>query len=172
MAAILGNPRMLAFLMVGALVGVLGSFFILRGVMGGGGGSAPAPAVVEVVKKEFHGPVVPIKERVFNLADPNARRYVKLAMSLEFAAEDDKFEQAHGGAESKKLVDAFVAEMGSGIDLIHDTLTSVVSSKTMAELLTPQGKEALKHEIADKLNTALPKKFRVKHVFFTDFVVQ
>lgn len=171
MAAVLsGNTRIIAMLMVGVLVGLGGGFFVLSRMLGGGGSAAPAPPVV-VVKKEFEGPAVPLKERVFNLADPNARRYVKLAMSLQFTAEDDKYAKAHG-PEKKKIVDELLAELGPNVELIHDTLTTVVSSKTMAQLLTTEGKDQLKQELMGKLNGALPHEFHIQKIYFTDFVVQ
>jgi flagellar basal body-associated protein FliL len=169
MAAVLGNPRGLAFLMVGALVGVMGGFFVLRTIMGGAS-AAPAPAVI--VRKEFEGPTYPIKERVYNLADTNARRYLKLAISLQFAAESDKYEKAKGEAYTA-AVKEFNLEVNPKLDVIQDTLTSVVSSKTMAVLLTQDGKDQLKQEIASRLNTALNSpELHITKVYFTDFVVQ
>jgi flagellar basal body-associated protein FliL len=155
--------------MVGALVGVLGGFFVLRTMMGGGGLTAAPPPVV--VKKEFEGPTYPIKERVYNLADANARRYVKLALSLKFSAETDKFENAKGEAY-KAAATEFGLEVAPKLDLIQDTLTSVVSAKTMADLLKPEGKDQLKKEIADRLNAVLPHELHVTQVYLTDFVVQ
>lgn len=174
MVAVLGNTRALAFLMGGILFGVLGGFFMLR-LMVGGGGSAPAPAAPPP-KVEFEGPVYKVKERVYNLADPNARRYLKLALSLQFTAEDDKYEQAAKahGKEYETLNAAFAGELAPKADFIHDILTKVVSSKTMAEMLTPDGKNALATEITEKVNAGLPKEFHhhVKKVYYTDFVVQ
>ena len=167
MAAVLGNPRGLAFLMVGALVGVLGGFLVLK-MMLGSGSAAPAAPVAHV---EYEGPLYRIKDRIYNLSDPNARRYVKMSLSLQFAAETDKYQKAEG-PEFAALLTAFELELAPEADHIQDTLTILVGSKTIGQLLSTEGKEGLKNEIVTLVNAFLEPKHHVTKVFFTDFVVQ
>ncbi|MBI4214325.1 MAG: flagellar basal body-associated FliL family protein [Chloroflexi bacterium] len=169
MAAVLGNTRGLAILLVGVVGGVLVGFLLLRVLIGGSSsGAAPAPAPVPA---EYDGGVLHVKERIFNLADTNARRYLKLAIALQFSAATDKFEKA--SAEGyKELNGEFEAELAPKSAAIHDVLTSVVSAKTMAQLVTPEGKNQLKQELMALLNPILGHDHHITKIYITDFVVQ
>jgi flagellar FliL protein len=54
---------------------------------------------------------------------------------------------------------------------IRDELIALITSKKAEELLTPQGKAALKTEIKELINEQLRKE-EVKRVYFTQFVIQ
>jgi len=88
---------------------------------------------------------------VVNLADTNARRYLKLVIEVEAA----------GSAE---LIEANQAK-------IRDALLMLLSSKTSQDLNTLEGKILLRKEIVDRLNQTLGQS-KVARVYFTDFVIQ
>jgi flagellar basal body-associated protein FliL len=164
-----GSLRLIAIGVVGIFVGVLAAFFLLRG-------TSPAPTAERPARaqaSEYEGPNYRIKERVYNLQDPNARRYVKLGLTLQFSAETAKYKEALG-EEYAKLSAEFEKELEPKKDFINDALTTVISSKTMAQLLEPEGKERLKQEIAQRINAANwdHPKVKVLQVYFTDFVIQ
>jgi flagellar protein FliL len=88
---------------------------------------------------------------VVNLADPNARRYLKLVLDVEMTG-------------SPELLEANQAK-------IRDTLLLLLSSKTSQELSTLEGKIMLRKEIVERINQALGQA-KVARVYFTDFVIQ
>lgn len=88
---------------------------------------------------------------VVNLADRNARRYLKLVISVEMA-------------DQPELLEANKAK-------VRDALLMLLSSKTSEELSTLEGKILLRKEIVDRLNQALGQA-KVARVYFTDFVIQ
>src|SRR5690606_41379597 len=49
--------------------------------------------------------------------------------------------------ERAALMSEFEHEIGTGLQLIEDAVTTVVTGHTAAEVVTPEGKEALKTEI-------------------------
>jgi flagellar FliL protein len=54
---------------------------------------------------------------------------------------------------------------------VRDILISVLSSKTSKELKSPEGKEALKQELKERVNSVLAKG-QIARVYFTEFAIQ
>jgi len=88
---------------------------------------------------------------VVNLADPNARRYLKIVLDVEMAG-------------NPELLEANQAK-------IRDALLLLLSSKTSQDLASLEGKILLRKEIADRMNQTLGQA-KVARVYFTDFVIQ
>jgi flagellar FliL protein len=88
---------------------------------------------------------------VVNLADPNARRYLKIVLDVEMTS-------------TPELLEANQAK-------IRDSLLLLLSSKTSQDLSTLEGKILLRKEIVDRINQALGQA-KVARVYFTDFVIQ
>lgn len=100
------------------------------------------------------GPIFPIPEPfVVNLVGQNGRRYAKTTIALEMSS-----------PELQK-------EITAKIPLIKDTIIRVLSSKTFEDISTPKGKERLKEEITQELNTFMVDGY-IKSVFLTEFVIQ
>lgn len=95
--------------------------------------------------------VVALPPFVVNLADQNARRYLKVVLDVEMTS-------------NPELLEANMAK-------IRDSLLLLLSSKTSQELATLEGKITLRKEIVDRLNQALGQA-KVARVYYTDFVIQ
>lgn len=115
-----------------------------------------APAKKEPVK------VVPweIGEFLVNLADPGDPRYLKVHLVLEIADSHKKGGGGHGehaaNPEEAKAKDAIIRAL---------------SKRHMNDLLTDQGKDALKSEMKAALNEAL-EETEVVNIYFTSFAMQ
>lgn len=101
--------------------------------------------------KEAPSNLVPLPAFVVNLADPNARRYLKIVLSVEMTG-------------NPELLEANQAK-------IRDALLMLLSTKTSQDLSTLEGKILLRKEIVDRLNQAIGQA-KVARVYFTDFVIQ
>jgi flagellar FliL protein len=112
----------------------------------------------------------PTKERIVNLVDTGTVRYLKAQVTLEFI--DRKEKEPPKGEAVKHQQESFAKEMSAHLPIIEDRLTSVLSSKTSAELLSPAGKTRLKEEIMEKLNLAFHDAEKVVDVYFTSFIIQ
>jgi flagellar FliL protein len=90
---------------------------------------------------------------IVNLSDEDGRRYIKATIQVAFydAVAPPEFQ--------RRLPQA------------RDMLLTLLSSKTFADVRTPQGKAVLRDEIVGRLNTVLNED-AVKAVYFTDFIVQ
>ena len=86
-----------------------------------------------------------------NLADPNARRYLKVVLEVEVTSNPELLE------DNKAK--------------IRDALLMLLSSKTSQDLSTLEGIILLRKEIVDRLNQAIGQP-KVSRVYFTDFVIQ
>ncbi len=122
-------------------------------------------------KGPFRGPVYQVKERVVNLADPGARRYLKFALALQFESESPEYERAEP-RERSQMEARFAEQLGINRFIIDDTLTTLLSATTVADVTTQAGKEALREEIRNTLNTVMLGDHRITQVLFTEFVVQ
>jgi flagellar FliL protein len=99
------------------------------------------------------GPLYSFDTFIVNLADPGGIRYLKVSMQAE--------------VDSNKVID----EIEKRNPQVRDLILTVLSSKTYAEVSTPQGKIALKQEIIRRLNLILTTG-TVRNVFFTEFISQ
>lgn len=94
-----------------------------------------------------------------NLADEGGHSYLRVSVVLAEAV--DKDEKAK--PEEKPVAGANAA--------VRDAILTVLSSKHAADLLAPDGKEALKKELKQAINEEVPAA-NVQTVYFTDFLVQ
>lgn len=90
---------------------------------------------------------------IVNLAETNAERYLKVDVVLEL--------------DSPKLV----KEVESRLPQIQDLLISITSTKTLEDVSTTSGRNMLRQEIVDKINSLLATG-QISNVYFTEFVVQ
>jgi flagellar FliL protein len=112
----------------------------------GGGLTSARPVVTE-------GALEPLDPFIVNLADEDGRRYVKATLQVAF-------------------YDAEVPpEFRRRLPQARDLLLTLLSSKTFADVRTPEGKAVLRDEIVSRLNTVLNED-AVKAVYFTEFIVQ
>jgi flagellar protein FliL len=99
------------------------------------------------------GIMFPLDTFTVNLLSESGHRYLKLQLTLEMSGKELSPE-----LEEKKPV-------------FRDIIIRILSSKSLEEISTVKGKEKLKEEIVEDLNTRL-KDGKVKSLYFTDFVVQ
>ncbi len=141
-------------------------------ILGGGGFAVymlflkkPAPAplpdnqtaqttkAAPIADKKEVLPQIEIDPFIVNLADQNAKRYLKVKIALELSNKDLE-------EEIKKRTPE-----------IRDMITMLLSSKTYADVATFDGKLALKTALISRLNSIVTKG-KITNVFFVDFVVQ
>jgi flagellar FliL protein len=121
-----------------------GYFFFLKK------GEKPStePSHTEAATKSV---LVPLDPFILNLMEQG--RFLKVTMQLELTAE-----------EYKDMVD-------SKIPQIRDAIITLVSSKSVESISSPEGKMQLKDEILLRANQAVGRDV-FKSVYFTEFVMQ
>ena len=128
---------------------------LLLVVLGGGGFAYitlfddPAPKKVEHTEKAM----MPLEPFLVNLADKDARRYLKVKIDLEVDTEKT------------------AKELEKSMPRIRDQLIFLLSSKSYQDISTPEGKHQLKKEIMARL-VALPTGKKISGAYFTEFVAQ
>ncbi len=100
------------------------------------------------------GPMITIDTFIVNILDENNTRYLKAAMSIECAN------------------DVVAQQVEARRPQVQDAILLLVGNKTYDELRDLQGKLQLRAELLHRLNQLLPKEGGIKHIYFTDFVVQ
>lgn len=160
-----------AILLVGGLLVGVGGIVAAAQVTGGALIIGKTPEAATAKKAEHaSGIAYPLKERVVNLADSGALRYLKTTIVLEM--EDPT---PNGGSpkgeEYKKRQEEVAKEIRGQAAIIDDQVTQILSSKTAAELMSANGKQKLKEELKERLNKALGGE-KVMAVYLTDFVIQ
>ncbi len=96
---------------------------------------------------------VDIADITINLADTEVSRFLRAKIKLELRNEEAK------GAVEQNMVK------------INDMVITLLSSKTFAEIRTPQGKYELKEDLVYRINRLVSGK-PIKNLYFTDFVSQ
>jgi flagellar FliL protein len=99
------------------------------------------------------GPIYPLDQFIVNLVSNNADRYLKCKISFELDSPD------------------LQQEVDKKLPAIRDIIINILSSKTVEEIQTAKGKEKLKEEIRRKVNEILTTG-EIRHVYFTEFVIQ
>lgn len=96
---------------------------------------------------------IPLPSITVNLADPPGNRYLKIGLEVEVSAPDA------------------VAGLQNQTARVRDAIILLLSSKTVGQLTSSEGKVLLKNEIAARLNQILGAS-RVVRIYFTEFVIQ
>ncbi|MCC7367215.1 MAG: flagellar basal body-associated FliL family protein [Chloroflexi bacterium] len=137
----------------------------------------PAQTTIKYVEKPKVGMMLPMRERIVNLADPGVMRYLKVSITLEMADHSGKALPA--GEKYKEAQNELKLELAGTLPLIEDELTAMLTARTSAELMAPEGKQRLRDEIKAKLNRAFEKQAHdpkerqeVLSVYFSDFIIQ
>lgn len=107
---------------------------------------------------------------VVNLAGSQGYHYLKIQVALEYVDPQYKDGQLQGSALTQRQAD-FAKLIDPYTPAINDTLITVLTQKTAAELLTSQGKTALREQILKGLQAKVPGE-TLKGVYFTQFVIQ
>ncbi|HEY3082419.1 MAG TPA: flagellar basal body-associated FliL family protein, partial [Chloroflexota bacterium] len=156
---------------------------------------APGATAHGAIQASF-GPTYLIKDRIVNLADGAVRRYLRFSVAIEFASHEtpkasaappsgdarshligytpgyDGYQQVSGGGknDAEKQFQNHVKRYAPAME---DAVTTLLSSKTYAEVATAERREATKQEIKARLGSLLDgTDLTVTNVYFTDFVVQ
>ena len=95
---------------------------------------------------------------VVNLADDD-RTYLRVGIDLAVIAPETTKSSKEG------------AEGPGNTAEIRDTILGVLTSTKSTELMTPGGKQRIKDELRNSLNTRIPA-LKVRDVYFTEFLVQ
>jgi flagellar FliL protein len=105
-------------------------------------------------KKEdenFIGKMIPLEVFLVNLSGNRGNKLLKVSMELE--------------VEGERIAE----EIDKRKPQIRDIIIILLSSKTYAQVSAPEGKEFLRDEIRDTVNSFLTKG-KIKRVHFTEFV--
>ena len=175
---------------MGKLIPLIGAAVAALAIGGGGGwfvGHTFAPKTIVIAEEKPTIVDYTVKDRIVNLADQGARKYLKLSMVLQ-VAESKGAAGSHAAGEGTLEFAVFEQPAGShaatssggaakALELpnapaVHDAITTVLSSKRADELVSNDGKERLKDELKAKINTVLPAGMQVQKILFTDFIIQ
>lgn len=102
-------------------------------------------------EKEFVGKVIPLETFIVNLAGSKGRKVAKVNMELELKGD--------------KVAD----EIDKRKAQVRDIIIIILSSKTYEEVSTREGKDALRGEVKDVINSFLVQG-KISNVFFTEFL--
>jgi flagellar FliL protein len=111
------------------------------------------------------------KERVMNLADAGGLRYVKTEIVIELQLSAKEAAELKPGETYKKKSEQVAEELYHLSPKINDAIVSAVSTKRSADLMTIDGRNALRTELKDKF-TAIIHEWPVKNVYFAQLVIQ
>lgn len=159
------SPKMLIIIVVVAVVlaGAGGYFFMSKSShkeeapaaeeQGGGHGEAKG-GHGESSSKGAHGTLLhPLDTFIVNLANQNRTMYLKVTIQLE--------------VDKPEAVDEIIAKNSK----VRDSLIILLSSKSLEEIASTEGKYQLRDEIVSRVNQFMSKGM-VTTAYFTDLVVQ
>lgn len=135
----------------------------------------PAPAAPpspDAQAEAFQGFLYPVKDKVVNLADTGAKRYLKVSLALQVPETPERAAKRKTPPtpdEQKKFEEEFSQHFNAQV---NDVLVNVLSAKRTDDLSTPDGKERLREELKGRINSFLPRDQKVTKVYLLDFVIQ
>lgn len=130
--------------------------------------SEPKAASAEGVEPG-QGIMVDTSTKIVNLAEPGGKKFIRVTATLEFAPPEGYSAMAEE-AKAAALT-AFTTEINAKIPILDDTIVTILSSKDFQSVYTTEGKDALRKEIMDAVNSKLPE-YKVIYVYFKEFVMQ
>ena len=156
----------------GAAIGAVLVFGENLGITG-----KPGETKIQYVEKPKYGIMMPMRERIVNLSDPGVMRYLKVSVVLEMA--DLSLKELPKGEKYTEKQGEMKKELAGSLPLIENEMTGILTGKTSAELMSPDGKQRLRDDIKLRVNKALEKvahdpkeRQEVLSVYFSDFIIQ
>lgn len=151
----------LVIILIGALfvlvLGMGGGMFLMWNKLAAVSAQAAVPESgknAEKAKPEQMGKVVSLDTFIVNLADPGANRYLRVTMDLEVT----------GGKTPEEEVTRRTAQL-------RDAILMILPTKKFADIISTEGKSALREELLDALNALLTSS-KVARIYFKEFVIQ
>ena len=117
---------------------------------GADGGQAPD---TEAVKEIEVGAMFDMDPFVVNLNEAGGKRYLKSKIEIEFVGEDVR------------------KELTNRLPQLRDVVLLHLSSKTLDEIRSVDGKIELKNALIKRINQVL-KQGKIRNLYFTQFVIQ
>ncbi len=146
-----GKKKLLIFILLGLLIiGIAGGgvFFLL-----GKKGEDQAETKKSKKSKPKETVFIEFDPVIVNLMDPSGKRYLQVKMSLEVA--DKKVEE----------------ELKKKEPLIKDLVLTILSGKTVEDVIAPDAREKIKAEILKKANEELGEEL-ILNIYITQFIVE
>ncbi|HOD35791.1 MAG TPA: flagellar basal body-associated FliL family protein [Syntrophales bacterium] len=134
-------------------IGLLVTALLAGGVLGGKYLMDQLTAKKAAQKNAKAATVWPMDTFIVNLMDNGGERYLKVVLQLELSDPEA------------------VAELKEIKPKIRDAVLGILSSKSLKDISTTEGKQRLKEEISHRLNGYLSTG-KILQVYFTDFVIQ
>ncbi|MCI0521600.1 MAG: flagellar basal body-associated FliL family protein [Chloroflexi bacterium] len=131
--------------------------------------AAEAPSVPLEIRPG-QGLMVDTGSKIVNLVDPTGRRYLRTGIVLEYAPRDLTY-YVMTGEEKALFLEEFNAEIETILPVVNDIIITALSTQTFESVYTAEGKEALRAQIMNTINSQVPEQ-RIIFVYFTEFVVQ
>ena len=139
------------------LLGLMaGGFMFMAGkmtAMPGGPDKDKTKAVVEDLAEKGAKTIYPLATFIVNLSGEDGRRYLRVTMELEVV-----------GAKAQP-------ELEKCIPRIRDAVLMVLPTRSVEEILSVDGKNALREAILNRIN-AIISGGTVSNLYFTEFVIQ
>lgn len=115
-------------------------------------GEAEAQHEEKKEEEDFVGKMIPMETFLVNLSGNRGNKLLKVNMELE--------------VEGERISE----EIDKRKPQVRDIIIILLSSKTYAQMESPEGKEFLREEIRETVNSFLTKG-KIKRVHFTEFIV-
>jgi flagellar protein FliL len=132
---------------------------------------------IQYVEKQKVGMMLPMRERIVNLADPGVMRYLKVSIVLEIT--NPNMKDLPKGEKYVEKQAELKKELASILPMIENELTGILTGKTSTELMSVDGKQKLRDDIKLRINKALEKhshdpkeREEILSVYFSDFIIQ
>lgn len=148
-----------------ALIIVIGGVFAYLTFFSGSGSNATTenqetaadPLAVEPAQKSNAeaGIMYDLPAFIVNLTDPSGAKYLRVAITVEVPPKNEKL----------------MLEIEQKLPKIKDAIIRILSSKTVEEVSTDQGKISLKNEIERRTNSLLANG-RLMDIYLTEFIIQ
>jgi flagellar protein FliL len=133
-------------------------------------GASAAPPKIPDPSPGQAGVLLPLDERVVNLASGGSFKYLKVGVTVEMRPEGADFYALKG--EARKTAETELLKgWEASIPLLLDRLGQAVSSKSSDDLSTAEGRAGLKKELLEGFRAVVGEE-EVMNVYFTDFVMQ
>jgi flagellar protein FliL len=166
MMAMIKDPKVLAGVAVLLLVGFW--FFVKPMVMPAK--AAPPPTAEQIAAAPK--PTLTLEERVLNLKSPAAApNYVKVSLALEFDDPKHTYLKLKGAAVTAANT-VLTEEMKPDLPRVWDAVIKTVGAKSVDQVASTEGQDALKAELINTLNTELGPDRKVQRINFVVWITQ